>query len=230
MGNRKKAEALVFKLLDATDKSGKSTASLKELFANMSDKQMDDYVNKLRGGQEYIPIIVDNLNGIGVTVENNIEVAKKYFNHDFYQRFWYTDPITKETILTPEVYLVVHLPVRRQIQTLDNKISIPEDSKHIDEMTNQPTGISKGSSLSFPELLVTYSQGAENSIIEMIKFRGGDLVAMNAMEKMIHETGYASMATLETMNTEVKSTHTLGVLLKGMHLDNNFSGYYHGVQ
>lgn len=229
MSNRKKAEQVLFSLLDAVDKTGKSKASIQEFITKMDDKSFEKWIHKLQKKEEYVPIIIENLTGIGVTVENNMEVAKKYFGYDYYQQVWTVDSTTGETYLTPEKYLIVDIPVRRQIQTLDNKIKIPEDSKHIDEMTNQPIGVSKGSSLTFPELLVITGHNTDNSILEMIKYRGGDLKAMHVMEDMIHKTGYASMDKLDTMGTEVKSTHTLGILLKGMHLDNNFSGYSNGV-
>mgnify|MGYP000994375955 FL=1 len=112
--------------------------------------------------------------------------------------------------------------MRRQIQTLVNKISIPEDNKHVDEMTDQPTGVSKGSSISFPEILVMYAAGHEKAIEEMIKVRGGDLKALQIMEKSIHETGGASLQVIGKAGTRVKSTETLAILMKGAHLDNNF--------
>mgnify|MGYP000225759971 CR=1 FL=1 len=226
---RKKSEDVAIAILDKVDKSGRSTSELKRLFASLSDEDFIDFIDAIAEKRYFIPIMIDNLSDHGVTVENNLVVAKE-LGYEFFQQLWVTDPTTGKCFLTPLKYLIVDLPIRRQIQTLENKVSIPEDNKHIDEMTDQPTGVSKGSSLSFPEILVVYSHGNEKPIVEFIKYRGGDLEGMRAMEKMIHETGYASMDKLDTLNTEVKSTQTLGILLKGMHLDNNFSGYANAVQ
>lgn len=226
---RKKAEAVAIDALNLIDKSGRSAKEFQRLLKDLSDEQFIELINAIDDKTYFVPIIMDNLTDHAVTLENNLAIAPK-FGYEFFQRLKVTDEKTGQTYLTPLPYLVLHLPVRRQIQTLENKVSIPEDNKHIDEMTNQPTGVSKGSSLSFPELLVIYSQGNNRGIVEFIKYRGGDLQGMRAMENMLVQTGHASMDQLDTMGTEVKSTQTLGILLKGMHLDNNFSGYVHDIK
>lgn len=226
---RKKAEAAAIQALNMVDKSGRSAKEFERLLKDLSDEQFIELINAIEERKYYVPIILDNLTNHGVTIENNLAVAEK-LGYNFFQRLKVTDEATGQAYLTPLPYLVVHLPVRRQIQTLENKVSIPEDNKHIDEMTDQPTGVSKGSSLSFPEILVIYSQGNERGIVEFIKYRGGDLKGMRAMENMLVQTGHASMDQLDTMGTEVKSTQTLSILMKGMHLDNNFSGYTHDIK
>lgn len=221
---RKKAEEVAINGLNMIDKSGRSAKELQLLLKDLSDEEFIEFINAIDDETYYLPVILDNLSNHGITVENNLEVGKK-LGYEFFQRIKLTDNDTGKVYLSPIPYLVVHLPVRRQIQTLENKTSIPEDSKHIDEMTNQPTGVSKGSSLSFPEILVMYSQGNDKGITELIKYRGGDLDGMRAMEASLVQTGHATMEDLDKLNTDVKSTQTLSILLKGMHLDNNFTGH-----
>jgi hypothetical protein len=67
-----------------------------------------------------------------------------------------------------------------------------------------------------------YSQGFDKAILEMIKYRGGDIKLMNEMDKRIRDTGGVRMESLKGVGGRVKSTTTLSALLKGMHLDNNF--------
>lgn len=220
-GNRKAAEKVILEWVGKIDPSGKNVDSYKAMFSKMSDTQFDDYMKAIEDGKDYVSVIVDNLNGSVVSTDNNLKVAKE-MGHDFFHRIWVTDPATGTVYLTNEKYLVVDLPVRRQIQTLVNKISIPEDNKHIDDLTDQPTGVSKGSSLSLPEILVLYAQGHDRAIEELIKFRGGDLTAMNAMDRQILETGGTSLDAIASHGTRPTSTTTLATLLKGMHLDNNF--------
>lgn len=219
--NRKMAEEEALRWVSDIDKSGKSTAALKELFAGMNDAQFSDWIEALENGKDYVPVTIPNLTKHGVTIDNNFKVAEK-LGVQFFHQIDLTDPVTGITYRSPQKYLVIHLPVRRQIQTLQNKISIPEDNKHVDDLTDQPTGVSKGSALSFPEILVLYSQGLNSAVEEMIKLRGGDLKAMNFADRMIHESGGVSLQQVESLGTRVKATETLSVLMKGAHLDNNF--------
>ena len=221
MGQRLVAETLVYEGLNDIDPSGTNSTLMKQFFGAMSDEQFEKWIVSLEKGLDYIPVVMENLNGIRITTRRNIEVAKKW-GVKLIQRVWCTDPLTGYVYLTGPAYLTVHLPVRRQIQTLVNKISVPEDNKHVDEMTDQPTGVSKGSSMSFPEILVLYGQGYNKAILELIKFRGGDIPLMNEMDKRIRDNGGVSIDSLMTTNTRVKSTVTLSNLLKAIHFDNNF--------
>ena len=219
-GDRKAAQEVILKWVGKLDPSGKSSAVYEEMFKGMSDKDFDAYMKAVEAGEDYISVICDNLNGKKVSTDNNLKVAKE-MGHEFFQKLWLTDEATGQVYQTNDKYLIIHLPVRRQIQTLVNKISIPDDNRHLDEMTDQPVGVSKGSSMSQPEILALYAQGLEKSIEEMIKFRGGDLKAMNAMDKEILQTGGVKMEAIKVLGTRVKSTETLSTMLKAMHLDNN---------
>ena len=219
--NRKAAEAVILKWIDEIDPSGSNTAMYKQFFGAMNDADFDKYMLALKERRDYIGLNIENLDGSHVTVDNNLVVGKK-MGVEFFQRVWLTDPNTGQTYITPQKYLVVDMPVRRQIQTLESKRSVPEDNKHVDDLTDQPTGVSKGSSLSLPEILVLYSQGHQKSIQEFISVRGGNLKAMNAMDRSIHETGGAKLEQVAKLQTRARSPETLSILMKGMHLDNNF--------
>lgn len=220
-GNRKAAEAVILKWVKAIDPSEKNTQMYEAMFAKMTDAQFDAWMVAIEGRKDYVSIVADNGTGSKVTTDNNIKVAKQMGVH-LLQKLWLTDAVTGMRYLTPIEYLVLDLPVRRQIQTLENKISIPEDNKHIDELTDQPTGASKGSSISFPELQVLYAQNLDASILELIKFRGGDEKAMRAMDKSIIDSGGASLESLKQLGTKVRANTTLSTFLKGMHFDNNY--------
>ncbi|WP_201285368.1 hypothetical protein, partial [Klebsiella pneumoniae] len=90
-------------------------------------------------------------------------------------------------------YLVIDVPLRRQVQLLQSKATIPENNKHIDDLSGQSTGPSKGSKISFPELQVLFAQGLDSTITELIQFRGGDAKAFNAMNRAIIENGGVSI-------------------------------------
>lgn len=220
MSNRKAATDEVVKWMDKLLPGSENGRLYRQRLERLSDEEFDRYMNDLQSGAQVISLIAPNLSEQKLSIERNLEIAKE-LGHELFQRLWLTDAKTGTTYLTPVKYLVVDLPVRRQQQLLIKKISIPEDNRHVDELTGQPTGPSKGSKLSFPELQVLYAQGLDKSIEELIKFRGGDLKAFQASTRQIVETGGASQEAIKRLPTKVKSTETVATLLKAMHLDNN---------
>lgn len=220
MSNRKAATAEAIKWIDKLLPGSDNGKLLKERLDRLNDQEFHEYMEKLASGEEILSLVAPNLADIKLTIENNLKVAEE-LGHNFFERLWLTDPKTGTEYLTPVRYLIVDLPLRRQQQLLVKKISIPEDNQHVDELTGQPSGPSQGSKLSFPEIQVLYAQGLDRSIEEMIKFRGGDIKAFQAMNRQIHDTGGASLDAIKKTPTRVKSTETLGTLLRSMHLDNN---------
>lgn len=217
MGDRKAATAYLLKWIDAILPGSPNKAIYEARLAKMSDKAFDELMHKLQSGEETLSIIAPNFDDRKLTIENNLKIAKE-LGHDFFQRLWLTDDLTGRTYLTPVRYLVIDLPLRRQQQMLVKKIKIPEDNRHVDELSGQPTGPSKGRKISFPELQILFAQDMDKSLTELIKLRGGDEKAFNAMNKEIIARGGVSMDKIAMSGTKVKSTQTLETLLKAMHL------------
>lgn len=189
----------------------------------MSNKDFEAFIEDLESGEETLALFVANLDEAGVSIENNFEIAKA-LGHEFFQPLRLTDDETGQQYTTPIPHLVIDLPLRRQAQMLAKKSSIPEHNRSVDERTDQPTDASKSGRLSYPEVQVNAAKGLDNMVIELIKYRGGDTRAHNAMNRQIMETGEASMDSITAQEpSDVKSTETLAILLKGMHLDNNLT-------
>lgn len=223
MSKRKKAEAIILDWLSDIDPSGRNTENTKSMFKDMSDEQFHIYMEHIRDGKDFVSAVYEVLAKSAITTKNNLEVAEKR-GVKIFERVWMTNAHTGRTYLSPIPYPVLLLPVRRQIQLLVNKISIPENNKHVDDLTNQPTGASKGSSLSQPESLVLLDEGHTAPLMEFLKYRGGDEKGYNLMERTIRETGDVNMDNLMQFPTVVKSTQTLSTLLKyGMFLENNLA-------
>lgn len=219
MSNRKAATEFILKYIEKLLPGSPNKQRYEELFATMSDKQFDSYMKQLKSGEINLSIISPNLTNDRLDLKRNLKIAEE-LNHEFFQKLVLTDPTTGMTYLTPVKYMVVDLPVRRQVQLLQKKVTIPENNKHVDELSGQSTGASKGSKISFPELQVLFAQNLESTITELIKFRGGDTKGFNAMNRSIYETGGVSIEHLAQTGTKVKSVTTLSTLLKAMHLDN----------
>lgn len=219
MGNRKAATDMILRYIDKILPGSPNTEFYRTSLAAMSDKQFGDFINRLDSGEETLTINVPNLGKYKLDLQRNLAIAKE-LGHEFFEHLLLTDPTTGQLYQTPVKYLVIDLPLRRQVQLLESKSTIPENNKHIDELSGQSTGPSKGSKISFPELQVLFAQGLDSTITELIKFRGGDSKAFNAMNRSIIDTGTVNLEYLSQFGTKVKSVTTLSVLLKTIHLDN----------
>lgn len=201
---------------------GGNGAYLTERFKAMSDAELDAYVDRLASGEEIIPLTAPNLAKEKLSINRNLAVAKE-LKISFFHHLHLTDPATGVTYVTPEKYPLLKLSIRRQRQLLRKKITIPEGTRHVDEFSGQVTGPSKGARISLPELQVLYSQNLTDPIIELIKYRGGDIKGQQLMYRSLMETGRVSMKNLERFDTRVKSTQTLGIILQGMMLSNTLN-------
>ena len=114
--------------------------------------------------------------------------------------------------------MVLDLPVRRQSQSLTKKISIPEDNNTVDTFTGQPAGKSKGARIQYNELQVIAAMGLDNTAIELIKMRGGDVGGYRALNMSLKKTGMVDLNYANQFSTGVESTKTLKVMLTGCHL------------
>lgn len=220
MSNRKAATAECLKWIEKMVPGGQAVKDMETVLNSLTDEQFDEYMQKLDSEEEILSIAIPNLGKDRIDLERMLDLLVE-LGYEPFQQLWLTDAKTGVTYLTPEKYLVVDLPLRRQQQMLSKKISIPENNRHVDELTGQVTGDSAGASLSLPELQLLRSQGLDRPILEMIKVRGGDQRAFRAINRQIIETGGASLDSVLGAGTRVKSTETLSTLLKGMHIANN---------
>lgn len=219
MANRKKAEEFIFQFLKDIEPTGYNVEQYKKIFENMSDEQFDEYMRDIRDGKKYLVIFKPMYKAESITVENNLKVAEKY-GLQFFERLIFTNNPNAPDYKTPIKYLVIDLPYRRQSQTLIKKVNIPEHNKVIDELTFQPTGESKGAKISYPELQVLIGMGLDNTISELIRYRGGDRNGFNAYNAMFLRYGNANLKTLSEYSSGVESTKTLKTYLTAMHLSN----------
>jgi len=219
----KNRKAFVNTVLDGIERllpGSQNTQMYKEFFSGLSDDQLEQFVNDLRAGRKHLAIIAPNFGAEKLTVERNLQIAKEW-GHNFFTRIWMNPGNGIPPYLTPRKYAVFLLPLGRQAQHLVKKISIPEDNKSIDDLTGQPTGSSQGSKISYPEMQILTALNLDDSIIEFMKYRGGDIKGFNSMMASINKTGGVSLRQLDKAGTKVKSTVTLATYLTGMHLSNN---------
>ena len=187
----------------------------------MSNKDFEAFMTRLEQGEEVLALFAPNMSEHKIDMARNFQIADQ-LGYNFFQYLHLTDPDTGKTYRTEVPHIVVDLPVRRQVQMLSKKVSIPENNRVIDERTGQVTGESKGASMSYPETQINAAKGLDNMLLELIKARGGHAKLYHEMNKQIEETGHVDITALEKqLPGTVKATETLSVYLKAMHLDNN---------
>lgn len=193
----------------------------KDYFASLSDRKFEEMVTKIEEGNLVLPLYVPILKEAKMSTKRNLEIGKQW-GHEFLQHLTLTDPVNPEiTIVTPERYLVCDQFMVRQAQTLEDKQAIPKDVSHVDDLSGQVTGASKGSAITKPELHVLDFHQLESTIMELLKSRGGDMDAWNKMEQSILTTGHVKLDDVDDGYSRAKSTEMLEVWLKGAHFGNN---------
>lgn len=205
--------------LEAIAPGNSDTPRYKAYLEKMSDKEMKEYAKSLQSGEKYLTLTVPNAGKTKLSLERNFALAEK-LGVKFFQKLWIEGKGDLPTYQTPIEYLVLMLPVRLASQRVAKKMSIPKTQRVINPLTGQPTGDSKGAGISLPELRVASALGLENSMVEMIKYRGGDLRGNAALNASLMRTGQASQETLKHYASGVESTKTLKTYLTSAHLKN----------
>lgn len=232
-GNRKAAEAVILEYIQKLIPVSGNVDIYRNLFASMDDAEFAVWMEKLERREIRLAVIAPNLSEhpdgkehdklTRLDIERNLDLAGE-LGHNFFEKVWIDNGNDIPPYLSQIPYLVVDLPLRRQAQLLVKKISIPEDSRSVDDFTGQPTGKSKGSKISYPETQIMAALNLDNNLKEMLKYRGGDEKGFDALNNSISKTGGVSLQSIEKLGTQVKSTQTLSIILTCMHLSNTLMG------
>lgn len=218
---RKKTQEFILNMIDKIDIGGENpnTKLYKDLFKSMSDAEFHDFMVKLRDNKLTLSMIIPNGGPVKVSVENNMNIAKS-LGHSFLERIFVGEHNGINSYYTPIEYLVMLLPIRRAVQTLTKKISIPKGNSKIDVLTGQVTGDSQSAKLTLPETQMLLGMGLKISIKELLRDRGGDLGARIAMNNMLFKTGKITQAMTSQYSTGVVSVKTLSAYWKASHINN----------
>lgn len=218
---RKKVEAYILnamKLLDPhTDTNVKYW---KDKFASMNDKDFDNFMHCLREGKTNIHMFVPPFK-VTLQTKEMIEAAHK-LGVTIMHRIWMHDPHTGIKYLTPEKYMVLQLPMRRQQQYLDEKLSVPDNDKTIDGLTGQVTGDSKSCAITNPEIQILHARNLDATLYEFANVRGGNIRNYAEFKRSLEETGSVRLEQLDPTN-RTRVAIMGQVLLTAMHLDANIA-------
>jgi len=217
MGNRKDAENIILNYIDKMVPGGENKQLYVDMFSKMDNKAFDAFMLALKERKVKLQVIVPNGSSIKVDVNRNIKIAKE-LGHEFIQQLDVASDGDTPAYRTPVKYLVYKLPVRRASQLLSKKISIPTDSNHIDSLTGQVANTSASSKITYPEIQVLAGSKLNRTLLEFMKYRGGDIGAQNALDNILYKQGTVTQDQLEEYSTGVESTKTLKNFLRAMHI------------
>ena len=219
-GNRKAMEEFILKAVRKMDVTGRTFELLKEQFAKMDDKRFHAWYLDIKEGKDFVPIYMENhMDGKRITTSHALDVCEEY-GIPIFQRYWYRNPATGVKALSNKPVPFIHVMTRRQIETLFNKISVAEDNSRVDTLTGQPIG--GASAITQPETLVYEEKGLEGSLVEKLKYRGGDIEGGRLFDQAIIETGKVSTTQLmEQHNTTTRVVQTADIYLTSAHYETN---------
>lgn len=202
------------------DDSGRNGTIMQTLLDSLSEKDFWEYVKKINVGEETLSMYLPN--HLKVLQQPDLIAVSDKYNIPFWHHVYHYDKSSKMSFKSIEKHLVLKVPVRRMIQVLDKKMSVPENNKFVDNLTGQPAGPSAAAKISFQELMAMYNQGlTQYAIIELIKYRGGDTKGFNAMNRQLIESGTVSLDGIVSESGEVKSKETAAAFLTAQHYTNN---------
>lgn len=218
--NRKKAEAYILEKLAPIDKSGLSVKRYKEMFEKMNDAQFDKFMTDLKEGKEVLYVYYANMKN-KISVAELRDYAKK-LGVKLFERIRMWDEPTQSYYLTPNEYCVLQLPIRRMSQFIDHKMSVPEGDRKIDILSGQVVKPDKGAGISQVEIQSLYARNLNSTIVEMLKYRGGDVVAMAEYKRELEEQGKTTIG--RDTGSVARSVITMNNLLIGMHIESDIAG------
>lgn len=217
MGNRKLATDIAVKRLDELLPNTGSGERLRIALDRLNETEFAAMMQRWLDGTDAAPVQIPNLKDSPIKKTHLIAVTKRWGCQPF-QRMIMTDPETRKPFKTPLRYMTLPLMTPRLSQTQESKASLPKDQHHIDEMTGQVTGDSKGARISFPELGNLAGGEAKGAIVETIKVRGGDAGAQRQFDHDVILNGVGDLNKAIEAGTGVTATKNLGVLLETIHL------------
>lgn len=217
---RKKIQDKILSVLSSMDRTGKNTKLYQDKFAKMSDKDFADFMQRIRDREEVLVIYsantVDRL-----SLPDLVDTAKK-IGLELFERIRMYDTTNDTYYYTPHKMLVLQCPIRRMAQFVDHKLSVAEGDSRIDMLSGQVVKPDQAASLSEPETRCLYARGLNKTLRELLKFRGGDVVAFAEFKRELEETGTTTVD--RDTGTKVRSAVTLDVLYSGILIESNASG------
>jgi len=212
-------EKMIYDTVQIMDPSGDNTKRWQDIFSKMSNAEFGKFIEKLRNKEVQLNIVMPNMKKVP-KIPDLVKAAEKV-GLTLAHRLWLPDKTRPgKRYLTNEKYLVLELPIRRAQQEWDKKLQVPSRDTHVDALTGQVIMDDRACHLSTPEIQALATRGLDATLSELVKVRGGDVMAYGDFKRQLEESGEANISSLDP-RTRARSGILAKVLLQSMLIDNN---------
>lgn len=214
---RQKAEELIYKTFDTVDKTHTNSDYYRKIFANMDDKQFEDFCKRrlpFRFHQELFKIepkmydIFDAFKVLDKPLLEKIKLPYVYTNKD------------GEPVETQEA-LVIYIHLKRMKQFLTKKNNTAINIEKRDMKTGLLVGQDKGGKETDREFESLAVMGLEYTMDEFARAKGDAMGAIAQMSNTIMSKGFVSDKDLQIAKDDSIGKNLLNVYFIGAHIHSN---------
>ena len=214
---RAKAEELIYKVMDALDKTGSMSRYYAEKFKPMDDKEFLKYISNKFPYRFQTRIF--KIEPTFVEIEKaakvlGVPLMEKVSTPDLYKNKDGVPVSTKEA-------LVVYIHLKKMKQFLTKKNSISTNITSRDNKTGRLVGHDKNGATSDREMESLVVSGMDNTIQELSRARADSPEAKQAMYNTISALGTVSLKDIPESKTDVLSKNMMNVYMLGSHINTN---------
>lgn len=204
-------------------KDNENVKYLKELFGNMSEKEVVDFAKMMKEKEMMIPYIAPNFDDKNECKMEDIIKVGETLGYKTHQKVWITEP-DGTSYQTPVDQMVGMLFIRRQNQTAMHSQGFADAGNTINVATGQVTGNSKVSRISFPEFALIGQYPETLPVLqEFAQFRGGDVKARRYLKMSIANTGQVDHSKIDELDSRARIVDTLNMYLLGASLNSTIA-------
>lgn len=214
---RKKAEELIYKVLDAADTTHTNSDYYKKLFASMSDKDFMEFCKRRLPYRFHIQAF--NIEPKMYEIINAFKVLDKPLLERVKLPYVYQNSKGEAIETEPCVVIYIHLKRMKQMLTKKNHTSINTDKR--DMKTGLLTGDDKGGKETDREFESLATMGLEYTMDEFARPKADAMNAAAQMSAEILNKGYVSDHQLNVARTDSLGKNLLNAYLIGAHIHSN---------
>ena len=209
---RKQIENKVINTIKKLDPDPNGNIKLyQEFFTSLSDTQFTKWIQDIKTKKTKLFFFFPPFKSL--KNDKLIKIAKE-LGVNLFHRIIFEDENGKQTISNAK-HLVLKLHIRRLIQSLENKIGLPEDDKHISTLTGAVIKPSKGAKLDAEQCQVFLTKNLDNVLLELFNVRGGNTEAYFEFKNILLNKGEANLNEINTV-TRPKGVDVTISILRGM--------------
>lgn len=182
---RQKAEDLVYKYMDAVDKTGSNTTYYKRLFSTMSDKQFEDFCKKDLPFRFHTRVF--DINPTMTDIKKGLDVLKVPLLEKIALPYLYENKQGQPVMSPPGMVFYIHLKKMKQFITKKNAMSTGRDTR--DMKTGLLVSIDKNGKTSDREMEALNVMGLDKTFRELSTWRADYMDSKDQAYQQINLTG-----------------------------------------